>query len=108
MTYDSVTISLRAPHADIAGLVKFIDAGRFRNMSDAIRETSKVGARILNYQDAMADPARAEEMRKKMNEILRQDQIMGWAETLDDGQIEGFIQLLQLEKDRRYKLAPLI
>ena len=58
---------------------------------------------MFEYQEMMKDPAKAAEFTKKMQEILKEDQLIEWSQTLTSGQLDGFIMLLRMEKDNRVK-----
>ena len=82
--------------------------GKFRNTSEAIRECAKVGVKVHNYQEMMKDPEKANEFREKMQVMIQNDEVIGWAHTLDNNQIDGFIMALQMEKESRYKVQKLV
>ena len=84
-----------------------VDLGRYETSATAIRETSRLGCKVLRHQEMMKDPAKATEFQKKMQEAVHQDKIFEWAATLTESQIDGFLMALQMEKEGRYKIQPL-
>lgn len=80
----------------------------FSNTSEAIRECTKVGVKVHNYQTMMEDPEKADEFRKKMQEMVKNEEVFGWAHTLTPDQIDGFLMALQMEKDKRYEVKTLV
>jgi len=80
----------------------------FSNTSQAIRECAKVGVKVHNYQEMMKDPEKADEFRKKMQEMLKNEEVLEWVNTLDNSQIDGFLMALQMKKDKRWEMKTLI
>ncbi len=95
---------------DVDKLVKTHDnqTGVFKNVSEAIRECTKVGIKVHNYQKMMKDPKLAEEFRKKMQDYIQNEEVIEWVHTLDNSQIDGFILTMQMEKDKRWELKSLV
>ena len=84
-----------------------VDVGKFSSSADAIRETSRIGCKVIRYQEMMKDPKQATEFARKMQEAVHQDKIFEWAATLTENQIDGFMMALEMEKEGRYKIQPL-
>jgi len=82
--------------------------GPFANTSVAIRECTKVGIKVHNYQEMMKDPEKADEFRKKMQDMIKNEEVFDWVHTLQPDQIDGFLMALQMEKDKRYEVKTLI
>lgn len=80
----------------------------FKNTSEAIRECAKVGVKVHNYQEMMKDPEKADEFRKKMQDMIKSEEVFEWVHTLDHDQINGFLMALQMEKDKRYEVKTLV
>jgi len=95
---------------DIEKIVKAHDnpKGVFPNTSEAIRECTKVGIQVHNYQEMMKDPEKAEEFRQKMEEILKNEEIDMWADTLTTQQLEGFSMFVKLKLDSRHKVSKFV
>lgn len=81
--------------------------GRFRSFAQAIRETAKLGCKVIEYQSMMSDPKRAKQFARKMQGFIKHDQVMEWAQSLEHSQLEGFLMLLEMEKEQRYKQGSL-
>lgn len=80
----------------------------FNNTSEAIRECAKVGVKVHNYQEMMKDPEKANEFRQKMQDMLKNEEVFDWVETLSSDQIDGFLMALQMKKDKRYEVQTLV
>ena len=89
-------------------LETFIESGKFASASEAVRETSKVGMRVLHYQEMMQDPDKAAEFQKKMQDVIQSGEAVDWVKTLDMEQLRGFIDLMQLEREGRMQVKHLI
>ena len=76
---------------------------KFSNLSECIRELAKVGNKVLQYQDMMKDPKRADEFKAKMNEMLQTQSMDEWSQTLSNDQLDGFLLFLQIQKDKRFE-----
>ena len=101
-------ISIRWNLADLEDIEKTImtpqnPKGAFKDTSDAIRELAKVGAKVVEYQSMMKDPKKANEFRKKMQEMLQTNKMEEWSQTLTAEQIDGFLMFLQIEKGKRFE-----
>ena len=95
---------------DIEKLVKspLTPKGVFPNTSEVIRECTKVGIKVHNYQEMMKDPDKANEFREKMQDMIKNEEVFEWAHTLDQQQIDGFLMALQMEKDKRFEVKSLV
>lgn len=96
-------ISIRITTDEIKALTKEVDAGRFRSLSEAIRETSRVGRRVIELQQIMHDKDKAKEFKNKIEEALHAGDVMKWAATVETDQIEAMVQVLNLERDSRQR-----
>ena len=96
-------VSTRLPEEVMDKIDNQVNAGRFKNVSTAVAKCAETGLQVLEYQEMMKDPAKAKEFIKKMQEILQEDQLIEWSQTLTAGQLDSFIMLLRMEKDNRYK-----
>jgi len=106
-------ISIRWLLSDLDEIEKLVSTplnplGTFDNTSLAICECAKVGVKVHNYQKMMDDPKKANEFREKMQTMLKNDEVFEWVHTLDHSQIDGFLMALQMEKDKRFELKPLV
>lgn len=103
----SAMLSIRIQNKDLDDLEKMIKTplnpnGKYNNMSQAIRELAKMGAQIVTYIEMMKDSKKSNEFLAKMNEIIKNENFEEFAQTLDTQQIEGFLMLLKIEKEKRY------
>jgi len=96
-------ISIRFSNEFLDELEKEIEKKEFKNVSDAIKTCSKYGLELYRYQKMMKDPKQANEFAKKMQELLIKEQQFDWCEKLSETQIDGFMMMLRMEKDTRYK-----
>ena len=104
----SISISLRVDTRDLDEYEKKVKTahnpkGQFANLSECIRELAKMGNKIMDYQHMMKDPAKAEEFRRKMQEMIETESMDEWTPTLTNEQIDGFQMYLQIEKDKRFE-----
>ena len=90
---------------DVEKKVRTIEnpTGIFESVSEAIRELSKIGLKVMTYQNMMKDPEKASEFQEKMNEMLQTQSMDQWSQTLTSDQIDGFLMFLQLEKEKRFE-----
>ena len=87
---------------------KLVINKNFKNHSQAIRECTKVGMKVHNYQEMMKDPQKADEFRAKMQEMIANEEMLDWVQTLQPEQIDGFLMALQMEKDNRHKVSKFV
>ncbi len=113
MVKRSITVSTRWDLPIIEDIEKLVKSpinpkGPFQNTSLAIRECTKVGIKVHNYQEMMKDPEKADEFRKKMQDMIKNEEVFEWVHTLQPDQIDGFLMALQMEKDKRYEVKTLV
>ena len=75
MVKRSVNISTRWEIIDLDDIEKLVKSatnpeGKFTSVSDVIRNCTKVGIKVHNYQEMMKDPEKADEFRQKMQEMI--------------------------------------
>ncbi len=87
---------------------RHVESNEYKNASVAIRKYSKLGLQITIYQKLMKDPEKAKEFQEKIKDFVEKEQHFEWAATLTTQQIEGFLMLLQMEKDERFKQHTLV
>ncbi len=90
---------------EIETMVKSRDnpMGRFTSANHTIRECTILGLQVLKHADAMKDPAKNAEFIAKMERMIKTENYSQFTEALDTTQLEGFIMLLKLEKEKRYE-----
>ena len=54
------------------------------------------------------DPAKAEEFATKVKELIQQDELFSWAETLSTEQVDAFTMMLKMEKEKRISVRKFI
>lgn len=106
-------ISTRWPNDELDEIEKLVKSitnpdAPYANTSQAIKECAKVGVKVHNYQTMMEDPEKANEFREKMQNLIKNEEVFDWAHTLTHDQIDGFLMALQMEKDKRWELKPLV
>jgi len=47
-------------------------------------------------------------LEKKMQDMIKSEEVFEWVHTLDHDQINGFLMALQMEKDKRYEVKTLV
>ena len=108
----STMISVRWDQEDIDDIEKRVQSeenpsGKFKDVSHGIRDLTRLGLKLLDYQEVMKDPLQSKEFIEKMQEFIRTEQTQQFIETLSDQQLNGFMMQCQMEKDSRYKNARL-
>lgn len=101
-------ISLRVDNNDLDDLEKNVKSpqnpqGKFKNVSQCIRELAKVGHQVVEYQEMMKDPEKKNEFLIKMQEMIQTQNFDEFAQTLSTDQIDGFLMFLTMEKDKRFE-----
>ena len=104
----TTTISVRIECNDLDELEKNIKTpqtpqGKFKNVSECMRELAKIGHKVLEYQEMMKDPEKKNEFVAKMQELIQTENFDEFSQTLTTEQIDGFLMHLQVEKDKRYE-----
>lgn len=97
---------MRCPENWLNSIEQFAEQ-KNKSLSETIRSTSSIGMKLLNYTDIMQDTEKAPEFQQKMKDLIKQDEHTKWAATLTTQELEGFLGLLQLEKEGRYKVKEL-
>ena len=108
MVKRNVSISLRVDVRDLDEYEKKVrteynPTGQFSSLSECLRELSKIGNKVMDYQELMKDPEKAEEFRIKMQEMLQTQSMDEWSQTLSTEQLDGFLTFLQIEKEKRFE-----
>lgn len=103
----STMISTRWDNYILDDLDEVIKSNNYPNTSQAIRELTKIGIKLYHYKEMMKDPQLSEEFRKKMQELVTNDQVFDWTGALSDSELDGFFMAFQMEKEKRYVLKPL-
>jgi len=75
---------------------------KYASRSQTIRECTKIGIQVLNHQEMMKDPKKSDAFLQKMQEMIKAENYNEWLQTLQSGQLDGFIMMLQMEKEKRY------
>ncbi len=96
-------VNIRFSNEFLDEIEKEIENKEFKNVSDAIKTCSKNGLELYRYQQMMKDPKQANEFAKKMQELLIKEEQFDWCGELSETQIDGFMMMLRMEKDTRYK-----
>ena len=50
----------------------------------------------------LRDPKKAAEFQSKMQDIIHNEKLEGWIESLSSQQLDGLLGLMEIEKDKRY------
>jgi len=107
MVKRSTNISTRWDNMILDDLDEVIKSNKYPNVSEAIRELTKIGIKLYNYREMIKNPKLSEEFRKKMHGLVQNDKVFDWTNTLTDSELDGFFMAIQLEKEKRYELKPL-
>lgn len=103
-----VLFPLRLDISQLESLENLVKRKKFKDVTKALRECANIGAQVIEYQDMMKDETKSAEFIQKMNDMIKNEDFEQFAHTLDSQQIDGFLYLLKLEKDNRYKIKPLL
>lgn len=95
-------------HNDLLDEIDGVIPSKFPDVSSVIRECTKIGLKLIRYQDMMKHPKQAEEFRCKMQDVMKNEEVFDFVKTLTPDQMDGFAMALQMEKDNRYKVKPLL
>ena len=68
-------VSTRLPEEVMDKIDKQVNDGRFKNVSAAVAKCAETGIQVFEYQEMMKDPAKAEEFIKKMQEVIKEEQL---------------------------------
>jgi len=105
----STMMSIRIDNNDLDNFEKnVIPAGKFKNVSECIRELAKIGLKVIEYQEMMKDPEKNLEFSKKMQEIIQTENFDQFTQTLSTEQLDGFLMFMQIEKEKRIEQKNLL
>ena len=104
----STSVSVRVPNSLLDDLEIEIEKGEFRSTSDAILKCTEVGLEAIRYKEMIKDPKKAEEFAQKVKELVQQDELFSWAETLSTEQVDAFVMMLKMEKEKRITVKKFI
>lgn len=101
-------ISLRVDNRDLDDFEKNVKSqnnpkGKYKNVSECIRNLAKIGNQVIDYQEMMKDPEQKNEFVKKMQEMIQTQNFDEFAQTLTGDQIDGFLMFLNIEKEKRFE-----
>lgn len=96
------TMSITMPLDLLEKIHDDVKSGAFRSKSAAVTEYAKIGIRISGYQDMLRDPKKAAEFQSKMQDIIHNEKLEGWLESMSTQQLDGLLGLMEIEKDKRY------
>lgn len=100
-------LSIRIQNKDLDDFEKMIKTpanpnGKYNNMSQAIRELTKLGIQVVIYLEMKKDSKKNNEFMAKMDEMVKNEAFDEFAQVLDNQQLDGFLMLLKMEKEKRY------
>ena len=104
----STSVSVRVPNGLLDDLEMEIEKGEFRSVSDAVIKCTEVGLEAIRYKEMIKDPKKAEEFATKVKELVQQDELFTWAETLSTEQVDAFVSLLKMEKEKRVSVRKFV
>lgn len=96
------TITIRMPIPLMEKIEDDVKAGTFRSRTDALTQYIQAGVRISEYQAMLKDPTKAAEFQKKMQDIIHNEKLEGWLESMSTQQLDGLLGLMEIEKGKRY------
>lgn len=74
-----------------------------RTVTGAASACLRTGLEAIRHAEAMRDPARAAEFREQMVRVVQSGRITEWAAAMPTSQLEGFCELLAMEREGRYR-----
>jgi len=73
------------------------------NVSDFVRGSLMVRLRMEQMKPIIQDPERFREFVNTMNQHLTEKDAFDWVKTLSDDRLQGFKQLCEMEKEKRFE-----
>ena len=104
----ATSVSVRFPARLLDDIDVELEKGEFSSTSQAIIKCTEVGLEAIRYKEMMSDPVKAAEFAVKMQEAIKEDEVGRWAETLTRDQLDGFVMLLKMEKEKRYSVKKFV
>ena len=104
----ATSVSVRFPARLLDDIDVELEKGEFSSTSQAIIKCTEVGLEAIRYKEMMSDPVKAAEFAAKMQEAIKEDEVGRWAETLTRDQLDGFVMLLKMEKEKRYSIRKFV
>ena len=104
----ATSVSVRFPARLLDDIDIELEKGEFSSTSQAIIRCTEVGLEAIKYREMMNDPVKAAEFAAKMQEAIKEEKVERWAETLTREQLDGFIQLMKMEKEKRYSVKKFV
>ena len=104
----ATSVSVRFPARLLDDIDIELEKGEFSSTSQAIIKCTEVGLEAIKYKEMMNDPVKAAEFAAKMQEAIKDEEVGRWAETLSKEQLDGFIMLLGMEKEKRYSVKKFV
>ena len=94
-----VPVSCRVPIKTLEAIDGLIEEGHFRSTSEVIEAALDTLFKVRAHKTMMADPAKAEEFRLKMQSVIEQENYTQWLDTLSADQKTGLIGMLELSRE---------
>ena len=104
----ATSVSVRFPARLLDDIDVELEKGEFSSTSQAIIKCTEVGLEAIKYREMMSDPVKAADFAVKMQEAIKEDEVSQWAETLSKEQLDGFIMLMNMEKEKRYSIRKFV
>ena len=103
-----VSSSVRLPldlHNDLLSMVKTRENpdGKYRYLSEALRETIRIGVILQKHEDSLKDPERAAELQAEMQKVVKNDDIFKWLETLSKSQRDAITMGVRMIEERGFE-----
>ena len=95
----SCSFSLRMPNNLLDRLENAVKDGKFRSISEAIREYTEVGMHVETYKTKIKDP----KFLKSIEELKKTEGVFKWTEKLSDEEVDAVATALKMEKEKRYE-----
>jgi len=94
-------LSLRLPVSELKEYEKLVDEKKFHSVSEALRDCGIKGRLLLDYKEVLSDPQQRKEFFEKLDSKLNEKMIFEWVRSLNDVQMRGISQAIQIEQEKR-------
>jgi len=99
----SVSKSIRLPFQQWEKVEHLVEDKIFPDFSSAVRMLVDGGLRLLEIKDKVQNPEEIKRLSSEWGVKMNEKQVLEWAYSLSDSQLQAVDMLVDLEKERRYK-----
>ncbi len=99
----SLSISIRIPNSLWQNIGKLLEIREFGNISEAIRSLTVLGLWVLENKHRIEKPEEIEKIKQEWSTKMMEEGVIEMTQELSDIQVEGLLEALSLERERRGK-----